>query len=644
MLSALRHNRSRIAFGHDVIMAAASFPLSLYLRMGDSVTHLADRTYWQGILIFTVIAAAVFLTSNLYKGIWRYASINDLVALTKAVTVIIVLFVPLMFLVSRLDLIPRSVPLINWFVLLAMLGGPRFLYRVFKDRRFAAVLARDDPDRVPVLLIGAGDGAELFLRELRNDTDAAYRPMGIIDEKGTRVGREIHGVPVLGTVNEIADIADGLIPKPRRLVITKETLDGELVRRVVERADTLGMTVSRAPKRTELRSGVEADRLTVRPIAVEDLLGRPQQPLDRDAMRAMVRGRRVLVTGAGGTIGSELVRQIAESEPADIVLFDASEYQLYLIDLELSERHPNLPRHSVLGDVRDRARVSAIMDRYRPELVFHAAALKHVPLVEANPNEGALTNVVGSRIVADACRAADVSCMVLISSDKAVNPTNVMGATKRVAEAYIQALDTVSRRDGGTRYVVVRFGNVLGSTGSVVPLFRRQLEAGGPLTVTHPDITRYFMTVREAVELVLQAAVVGVEDAEAAGRIFVLDMGEPVRVMDLARQMIRLAGLRPDTDIEISVTGLRPGEKLYEELLHGNEPELPTRAPGMTLAAPRVADHADMEMALDALENAASRRDRAALLAAIAALVPEYEPDPRTLATLHPLDASKVAE
>lgn len=644
MFSALRHNRARIAFGHDVIMAAASFPLSLYLRMGDSVTHLADRTYWQGVLIFTVIAAAVFLTSNLYKGIWRYASINDLVALTKAVTVIVVLFVPLMFLVSRLDLIPRSVPLINWFVLLAMLGGPRFLYRVFKDRRFAAVLSRDDPDRVPVLLIGAGDGAELFLRELRNDASAAYRPMGIIDEKGTRVGREIHGVPVLGTVEDVSEIADTLIPKPRRLVITKESLDGELVRRVVERADALGMTVSRAPKRTELRSGLEADRLTVRPIAVEDLLGRPQQPLDRDSMRAMVQGRRVLVTGAGGTIGSELVRQIAESGPADIVLFDASEYQLYLIDLELSERHPDLPRHTVLGDVRDRTRVSAIMARHRPELVFHAAALKHVPMVEANPNEGVLTNIVGSRIMADACRAAEVSCMVLISTDKAVNPTNVMGATKRVAEAYIQALDTVSRRDGGTRYVVVRFGNVLGSTGSVVPLFRRQLEAGGPLTVTHPDITRYFMTVREAVELVLQAAVVGVEDAEAAGRIFVLDMGDPVRVMDLARQMIRLAGLRPDVDIEISVTGLRPGEKLYEELLHGNEPELPTRAPGMTLAAPRVADHADLATALDGLEDAARRRDRAAVLSAIAGLVPEYDPDPRTVATIQPLDASKVAE
>jgi FlaA1/EpsC-like NDP-sugar epimerase len=644
MFSALRHNRARVAFGHDVIMAAASFPLSLYLRLGDGMFYIADRTYWQGIAIFTVIAVGVFLSSNLYKGIWRYASINDLVALTKAVTLIVLIFIPLMFVVSRLDLIPRSLPLINWFVLLAMLGGPRFLYRVLKDRRFNAVLTKDDPDRVPVLLVGAGDGAELFLRELRNDEDAPYRPMGIIDEKGTRVGREIHGVPVLGTVEDMAEVADRLTQKPRKIVITKDSLDGALVRRVVEGAEALGMTVSRTPKRTELRAGWEAERLTVRPIAVEDLLGRPQQPLDRDAMRAMVNGRRVLVTGSGGTIGSELTRQIAESGPAEIVLFDASEYQLYLIDLELSETHPDLPRHSVLGDVRDRARVDAIMARHAPELVFHAAALKHVPMVEANPVEGALTNVLGSRIVADACRAAGVACMVQISTDKAVNPTNVMGATKRIAESYIQALDTVSRAEGGTRYVVVRFGNVLGSTGSVVPLFRRQLEAGGPLTVTHPDITRYFMTVREAVELVLQAAVVGMEDAEAAGRIFVLDMGAPVKVMDLARQMIRLAGLRPDQDIKIEITGLRPGEKLYEELLHGNEPELPTRAPGMTLAAPRVADHADISATLDRLETSARARDRATVLSIIAEMVPEYEADERTLSAIPPLDAPKVAE
>lgn len=656
MIGPLRHNRARIAFAHDVIMAAASFPLSLYLRMGDSLFVLADRYIWQGTAIFTCIAATVFLFSRLYRGIWRYASINDLVALTRATTIIILIFVPLMFVITRLDLVPRSLPLINWFVLLAMLGGPRFLYRLLKDRKLNNVLTRRDPDRVPILLVGAGDGAELFLRELKRDADAPYQVLGILDEKGTRVGREIHGIPVVGIVDSLKDVMrDSPVP-PQRLVITKQTLDGELVRRVVEVAEAHGLTVSRAPKLTELTTGVESNRLAIRPVAVEDLLGRPQQPLDRDAMTAMVQGRRVLVTGAGGTIGSELVRQIAEKEPSSITLFDASEYQLYLIDMELSERFPDLPREAVLGDVRDRERVMETMGRLRPELVFHAAALKHVPMVEANPVEGVLTNALGSRIVADSCRANGVDCMVQISTDKVVNPTNVMGATKRIAEAYIQALDPVSRSEGSTRFVVVRFGNVLGSTGSVVPLFQRQLEAGGPLTVTHPEVTRFFMTVREAVELVLQAAVVGVEDADAAGRIFVLDMGQPIKVMDLARQMIRLAGLRPDKDIKIAVTGLRPGEKLFEELLHGGEEPLPTRAPGMTLAAPRTGDLTEMDAALSALETAARDRRRDAVLTKIQTLVPEYEPDLKTLArdkdapveaapeTMAPLDAPHVAE
>lgn len=645
MLGPLRHNRARIAFAHDVVMAAVSFPLSLYLRMGDSITFLADRYLWQGTALFAIIAAVVFLGSRLYRGIWRYASMSDLVALTKAVTLVVLLFVPLMFFVSRLEAVPRSLPVINWFVLLVLLGGPRFLYRLLKDRSLERVLAADSGTRVPILLVGAGDGAELFLRELRRDPSAPYLPIGILDEKGSRVGHDLHGVRVLGTLEDLPEVMSKAHPKPQRIVITKHHLDGALVRQVVTAAESHGLSVSRAPKLTELPSETDHERLTVKPVAVEDLLGRPQQPLDRAAMQALVQGRRVLVTGAGGTIGAELVRQIAVYGPSSLALLDASEYQLYQIDMDLAERHPELPRDAYLGDVRDRARVASVFAAARPELVFHAAALKHVPMVEANPLEGVLTNAIGSRIVADACRQAGAACMVQISTDKVVNPTNIMGATKRIAEAYIQALDPASRDAGQTRYVVVRFGNVLGSTGSVVPLFQRQLAAGGPLTVTHPEVTRYFMTVREAVELVLQAAAVGIEDRDATGRIFVLDMGQPIRVMDLARQIIRLAGLRPDEDIEIRITGLRPGEKLYEELLHDQEAALPTRAPGMTLAAPRTADLATMGAALDRLEAAARRGDFDAVETEIAALVPEYTaaPAPST-APAGNLDATGAAE
>lgn len=613
-------------------MAALSFPLSLYLRTGDWMIYLARDYLWEGTALFTVVAAVVFLFGRLYRGIWRYASTDDLIAIAKATTLAILLFLPLLFLLTRLEQVPRSLPVIHWFVLMALLGGPRFLYRIVKDRRLDNVLIPSGVTRIPVLLVGAGDAAELFLRENRRNQASPFVVLGILDEKGSRVGREIQGVSVLGTPDDLADLlsARRFPEAPQKLILTKSDPDSTLIRHVTGLAEKHGLTVSRLPRLSELKSGAveEGARFAIRPIAIEDLLGRPQQPLNRDAMRALIAGRRVLVTGAGGTIGSELARQIASFGPGELALLDASEYQLYQIDMELQNAFPAMPRQAYLGDVRDRVRIGCVMADFRPALVFHAAALKHVPMVEHNPIEGVLSNTIGSRVVADACREAGVDCMVQISTDKAVNPTNVMGATKRLAESYIQALDPVSRGGNGTRFVVVRFGNVLGSTGSVVPLFQRQLEAGGPLTVTHPDITRYFMTVREAVELVLQASVVGSEDAEAVGRIFVLDMGEPVKIVDLARQMIHLAGLRPDVDIEITFTGLRPGEKLFEELLHDEEPKLPTRAPGMTLASPRVAELETLSAALDALERAALTQEAGAVLTALSALVPEYQIDP----------------
>jgi O-antigen biosynthesis protein WbqV len=347
-------------------------------------------------------------------------------------------------------------------------------------------------------------------------------------------------------------------------------------------------------------------------------------------MEKLIAGKRVLITGAGGTIGSELTRQVADLAPAQLILADNSEYNLYAIDLEIAHRNPDLARAMRLADVRDQPQIAAVFEAYRPELVFHAAALKHVPIVESHPSEGVLTNVGGSRVVADLCLAHAVDAMVLISTDKAVNPTSVMGATKRVAESYCQALDR-QQADGGAdhrcRFITVRFGNVLGSTGSVVPLFEKQLARGGPLTVTDPDITRYFMTTREAVELVLQASAMGVIDREAAGGIFVLDMGEPVRIVDLAEQMIRLAGKRPHDDIKIEFTGLRPGEKLYEELFHDTEATQPTSNAALRLAAPRTADRKALAQSIDQLTAAARSTDNAACRAALQRMVPEYVAD-----------------
>ncbi len=624
---ALRTRRARVAFAHDVVMAGLSLPLSLLLRLGGDAWTYGGSPPLQSTVLFTLVAAAVFWSMRLYGGVWRYASLNDLAMIARAVTVAILVFSLLMFLFTRLDAVPRSTFVINWFVLMILLGGPRVVYRMFKDRRIAGSFERNGGSRIPVLLVGAGDEAEQFIRAVDRNARAAYRVVGLIDEKGARIGRSIHGVHVLGDVGGLPLVFERLTragKRPQRLILATERIDGAVVRSLVEMSEALGAGVSRLPKLTDLQTGPGG--ADIRPVAVEDLLRRPQTMLDRARMAALVEGRRILITGAGGTIGRELARQTAALGPAGLCLLDNSEHHLYEIDLEIDERCPDLRRRSILADIRDADRIQGIVARERPALLFHAAALKHVPIAETHAEEAILTNAIGTRIVADACRAGGVDAMLLISTDKAVNPAGVMGTTKRIAESYCQALDLSGAGPDRTRFVTVRFGNVLGSTGSVVPLFQRQLAAGGPLTVTHPDMTRYFMTTREAVELALEACALGARDRENAGKIYVLDMGDPVRIVDLARQMILLAGLEPDTDVKIEYTGPRAGEKLAEELLHESERPAPTEYRGILLAAPRTADHAFLARTLEELAAAARRGDGERSAALLQRLVPEYRP------------------
>jgi len=624
-------HRALIAFGHDVVMAALSFILSFYLRVGNGIFDYSPKLIWGYDAAFAATAGIVFLWTGLYRGIWRYASLPDLVGLLRAATLVILIFFPLMFLATRLEELPRSMVGINWLLLTALLGGPRFAYRVFKDRGLDHLLEKAGSAPIPVLVIGAREEADLFIRTTARDPARVYRVVGMLADNASRVGRDIGGVPVLGTIDAIRDVVarlDRRGDRPQRLIISARSLDGAVVRNLLDIADELGIPLARLPRLTDFQATREEAPRQIEPVAIEDLLGRPQTVLDRASMRALIAGRRVLVTGAGGTIGAELARQIAAFGPARLALLDNGEFALYRIDREIKERFPDVARAALVGDVRDRRRVGEVMAQERPELVFHAAALKHVPIVEANPCEGILTNVIGTRHVAEACRAHGVRAMVMISTDKAVNPASVMGATKRLAESLCQALDLLeARRPDGTRFVTVRFGNVLGSTGSVVPLFQRQLAAGGPLTVTHPEIARFFMTVREAMELVLQASALGAAGDDQRGKIFVLDMGQPIKIVELARQMIRLAGLKPDRDIKIDFIGLRPGEKLNEELFHPAEPPLPTKAAGILLAAPRTGDYAMLQRSLDELAEHAreGREDRALTL--LAALVPEYRGD-----------------
>ncbi|WP_416211123.1 polysaccharide biosynthesis protein [Nitrospirillum sp. BR 11828] len=644
-------DRRFLAYFHDILVAGVSFIVSLYLRVGDGIVHYTQALV-PGVILFTVIAAAAYRLFGMNSGVWRYASLRDLMAIARAVTTSILVFLLLMFLVTRLDDLPRSVPLINWFVLVVLLGGPRLLYRLAKDRRLAGILESNARDRIPVLLVGAGDEAEIFIRAMATDRDAAYRVVGILDDKGGRIGREIHGVKVLGRLAELSSVVGDLAAGgqcPRRLILTRPRarLSGTRLGALVEKCEALNLVLARLPDLTDFRDAVNDGPMTVRPIVIEDLLGRPQVALDKGAIDGLVAGRTVLVTGAGGTIGSELTRQIAQLKPRRLILLDHSEFNLYSIEMEMRENCPDLDCRAVLGNVRDRSRILEVFHEEKPELVFHAAALKHVPMVELNPVEGVLTNVMGTRNVADAAIAAGAAAMVLISTDKAVRSTNVMGATKRIAECYCQALDIVASSGAGkgwqTRFMTVRFGNVLGSTGSVVPLFSRQLRAGGPLTVTHPEVCRYFMTVREAVELVLQASAYGMNAGrDDRGRIFVLDMGQPVKIVDLARQMIRLAGLRPDKDIKITFTGLRPGEKLYEEMFAAAEPPEQTSAEGVLVASPRAVDLAILRRSLDELDAACATADAVRLQALLHHIVPDYsqlEPVPLPSETVLPNQA-----
>ena len=623
--------RMAVSLVYDVCAAITVMQFTIWLRYNFEEGEYGLFYLWQASLIYGAVALCVYLWIGLHRGIWRFTSFDALVQILKAVTISTILFVPVLFLFTRLEDFPRIVPFLHWPLLVGVLSAPRIAYRLFRSGDLAAAFEHEDPNRIPILLLGPSNKMEPFIREAqRLGTEGfPYRLVGLIDPEPAETGHDVRGKRIVGDLRTIESAVERLRDTgraPQKLVLVDPDIKGEVVAGLLETCDRLGIGLARAPAVTDLQSSDSSKPVDIRPVDLRDLLGRPQKVLDRAAMKQLIAGKRVLITGAGGTIGSELTRQAALLGPAKIIVLDNSEFNLYQIDLELSESHNDLPREQILADVRDRHQIDLIFAHHKPEIVLHAAALKHVPIVEDNPVEGMLTNVAGTRNVVDAGLTHGVGTMVMISTDKAVNPSNVMGASKRIAELYCQAQDLAQSK---TNFVTVRFGNVLGSTGSVVPLFQRQLENGGPLTVTHPDITRYFMTTREAVELVLQAAALDQAqktlDGTTDGRIFVLDMGKPIHIRELAERMIKLAGLEPGQDIEITYTGLRPGEKLHESLFHEQEKHVQTKADGILLAAPRVIDLGQLRPALDRLIESAISRETQAVYRVMRTLVPEFE-------------------
>ncbi len=614
-----------LVLAHDTCAAAAGFFLALWFAFGQGLKWTGTKDpdfYIWSISTFAILSSIVFVCNNLHKGVWRFTSFRDLKTIVLSAGFSVLLFLPFAFVASRGQDLPRSSIFLAFLFVTAFLAAPRLLVRAFLEHG-SGPRAGSSARRVPVYLIGVGARAESFVRETLMDRNSPYEVLGLIAPSAYWLNREVQGVPVVAVLDDIALLFERQeragFPV-QRIVIADDALSQSTKDQVLALTSDRGISLGRLPASTEIHDA-SSSRVEVRPIALEDLLHRPQKRLDRRAMRGLIEGRRVLITGAGGSIGSELARQLASFAPAHITLVDNCEYNLYAIDQEIGGLSAELPRSALLCDVRDRRSVAQVFGRELPEIVFHAAAYKHVPLVEQNPIEGIRTNVIGTRNVADEAVRHGALAMVMISTDKAVNPTNVMGATKRLAEAYAQALDL---EGGRTRFVTVRFGNVLGSTGSVVPLFQKQIASGGPVTVTHPDITRFFMTIPEAVQLVLQASVSGSNEDGYRGKLFVLDMGEPVKIVDLARQMIRLAGKRPDVDVEIRFVGLRPGEKLHEELLHAREKLVQSPHPGLMLAAPRTGVMQILAREIEALEVAASSGDTEASLRLLQRAIPEF--------------------
>ena len=616
-------NKANLVYLHDILVTAICFNLSIFLRLGTEFNSLPNTLIIYGTALITALGAIVYRTTGLYKGIWRYASINDLINIIKATSMTIAAFLILMFAVTRLENFPRSVLFINWFVLIISLSGSRAIYRLYKDKKFFLKDISNDESSIPVLLIGATDRAELFIREMNRNNNPTHKIVGILDINKNKIGRFIRGIEILGTISEISTIISNLEKnnkknRPQKIIIASNDIEGNIVRDLLTFTDKTGISLARLPKITDLESDINNEKLKVKPVDVFDLLSRPQALLDRNAMKKFINNKKILVSGAGGTIGSELVEQIINYEPKEIILLDNSEFLLYKIEKKIEEKIKNIKINSVLADIKDKKRIDNIFNESRPEIIFHAAALKHVPIVEKNPLEGILTNILGSINIAESCKKYGAAEMVLISTDKAVNPFSVMGATKRISEKYCQSMSGTSK----TNFKIVRFGNVLGSTGSVVPLFQKQLEKGGPLTVTHPKMKRYFMTVREAVELVIQSATL---DNNKKGEIYVLEMGQPIAITEIAEQLIRLAGLRPNKDILITYTGLRPGEKIQEELHYKNERFTKTKNKSIFIVKPKIESFIKLSKSLNHLIDLAKNGKVEECYKEMSNLVPEYK-------------------
>jgi FlaA1/EpsC-like NDP-sugar epimerase len=599
--------------GVDGLLVAAAWWLAFQLRFDHGVPIYYRTLLEETILLVVAVKLAVFIAFGFYNRWWRYVSMQDMWRVVLGVALASLLAGLAVYLVSPVTGIrlPRSVLFMDFFLALALVAGVRVLVRTVIERPAPGRLVARGKE---VVIVGAGDAGQLIVKEMLRNRPLGYTPIGLVDDDPRKRNMRLHGVRVLGSTAELPRLLRE--NRPDELLIAIPSASGETRQRIVDIGRAEKVPVKTLPGLPELIAGDLDLAGQIRPVQVEDVLGREPVEVDLATVAVYLAGETVLVTGAGGSIGAELCRQIARLGPARLLLVDQSEVALYEIERELVAQRGLAPSVPVLADAKDRAKLRQVFERYRPGVVFHAAAYKHVPLLEANPIEGVRNNVLATKVVAETALEFDAKRFVLVSSDKAANPKNLLGQSKALSEWIVEAYG--AREASRTVFVAVRFGNVLGSSGSVVPIFRRQIERGGPVTVTHPEMTRFFMTIPEAVSLIVQAGALGDN-----GHVYVLDMGEPVQILELARNMIRLSGKEPERDIAIEFTGVRPGEKLHEELWSDGEVVAPTSHPKIRCATRTPVDPEWLEERLGELERLVAEGDTLELVSQLGAVLRE---------------------
>jgi FlaA1/EpsC-like NDP-sugar epimerase len=598
----------------DAFSCIAAFLLALILKYESfSNPFVSTSDFVLSSIILMAFQLLIISISGLSKTMWRYVSINDIFSIVKVASFALVLSFAISFLVTRLDTIHRTFLVINWILLVLFLMAPRLIVRIRSEKKSSQSMSKIAETDKKIIIVGAGVSGLKLLKDILVNP-ALGRVVGFLDDDKKKAKREVLGCPVLGFIDDLPIIVER--NRIDVVFIAIPTASGAVLEKIIEKCNEADVPVKTLPKVSDILRNV-SELAQLRNVTPEDLLGRDEVVLDKGQLESHFENEVILVTGAGGSIGSELCRQIASYSPRALILFEQSEFNLYQIEMDLKNKFPHLQIISLLGDVRDKSLVRQVFQRYVPNIVYHAAAYKHVPMVEKNPFEGIRTNVVGTKVVAQTAGEFGAKSFVLISTDKAVNPTNIMGATKRTAELVIQK---ISAEYNNTKFSIVRFGNVLGSSGSVIPLFKQQIESGGPVTLTHESIERYFMSIPEATRLVIQASLIG-----NGGEIFVLDMGRPVKIIDLARKMITLSGLKEGRDIQIKIIGLRPGEKLYEELLADKEETIPTEIQKIRIAKVRMFSPETL-LWLQKLQDLNETSSVETFRNALKAIVPEYMP------------------